>query len=208
MRKRLWLRVTGAMRQVWALTAWRALVAVWCRRVRIEGRENVPQHPVIVVANHASHADTVLLQYVLATCHDRPVLVAGAEDYWFRRRSISVMARLLGVFSFPRKGEVGVGRANRALERGASVVLFPQGSRSGGPFRSGVARIAQRSDVPVLPVRLEGLSQLLPKGQHWPRRTEVTIRIGTPISIGLHEPAEAFAMRLERIVQDDLAVAA
>ncbi len=208
MNRRRWLRLTGAMRRVWALTVWQCLVLLWCRRVRIEGRGNIPRRPVIVVANHASHADTVLLQYVLATCHDRPVLVAGAEDYWFRRRSVGLLARTLGVFAFPRKGAVGVARARRALELGASVVLFPQGSRSGGRFRAGVGRIATVSHAPVVPIHLEGPSNLLPKGRHWPRRARVVIRIGEPTFIGQDETPERFAERLERIVQHELEVAA
>lgn len=199
--------VGGVARRVWALVAWRVAVMVWCRRLRIEGRNKVPNHPVVVVANHASHADTVVLQYVLATCHDRPVLVAGAEDYWFRSALVGIAARLLGVFAFPRTGDIGVRRTRRALMRHSTVVLFPQGSRSGGHFRAGVGRIVDGIDAVVIPVHLEGPSDLLPKGQLWPHRTDVVVRFGDPATMRPDEAPEAFAERLEDIVLRDLASA-
>ena len=200
--------IGGIVRRVWALVVWRIAVLVWCRRLRIEGRTKVPGRPVLVVANHASHADTVLLQYALATCHDRPVVIAGAEDYWFRNRVIGLGARLLGVFAFPRKGDTGVRRARRALRRRSTIVLFPQGTRSGGRFRAGIGRIASRTNTEVVPVHLEGPSQLLPKGRLWPRRTDVVVRFGDPTTIGDDETPEAFAARLETIVLDELPSAA
>jgi 1-acyl-sn-glycerol-3-phosphate acyltransferase len=163
---------------------------------------------VIVVANHSSHADTVLLQFALATCHEQPVLVAGAEDYWFRNPLLGALAQALGVIAFPRKGEVGVHRVARALNRRASVVLFPQGSRSGGRFRAGIGRIARRSDAEVLPVHVAGTQELLPKGRIWPQRTDIVVRFGEPITPKPSETPEAFAARLERIVLVDLGKAA
>ena len=203
-----WIEFTGVLRRVWALVAWRLAVVVWCRRLRIEGASKVPRRPVVVVANHASHADTVLLQYALATCHDRPVLVAGAEDYWFRNRFVGLGARFLGVFSFPRKGDSGVRRAGRVLRHRSTIVLFPQGSRSGGRFRAGIGRLAGRTNAEVVPVYLDGPSRLLPKGHLWPRRTDVVVRFGEPTTLRHGETPETFASRLEDIVLHDLARAA
>lgn len=200
--------IGGAMRRVWALIVWRAAIFMWCRRLRIEGRSRVPSRPVIVAANHSSHADTVLLQFALATCHEQPVLVAGAEDYWFRNPLLGAFAQALGVIAFPRKGEIGVHRVARALNRRASVVLFPQGSRSGGRFRAGIGRIARRSDAEVLPVHVAGTQELLPKGRIWPQRTDIVVRFGEPITPKPSETPEAFAARLERIVLVDLGKAA
>jgi long-chain acyl-CoA synthetase len=163
---------------------------------------------MVVVANHSSHADTVLLQYALATCHNRPVRVAGAEDYWFRNRFFGACSRVLGLIAFPRSGEVGVHRVRRALDRRVSVVLFPQGSRSGGRFRRGIGRIARGGDVEVLPVHVAGARELLPKGKIWPRRADVAVRFGEPIMLEPSETPEGFAARLERIVLVDLEMAA
>lgn len=201
------LMLGGVARRLWALTAWRLAIAVWCRRITVSGQGNVPTRPVVVIANHASHADTVLIQYALATCHRRPVLVAGAEDYWFRNPVLGTLARMLGVMAFPRRGELGILRTYRALASEATVVLFPQGSRSGGHFRDGVGRIARRLDTPVLPVHLAGTATVLPKGRHWPRRGDVSVRFGAPVVKRPGESAAAFAARLEHIVLDELGAA-
>jgi len=200
--------IEGAMRRVWALIVWRAAIVIWCRRIRVEGRSRVPNRPVVVVANHSSHADTVLLQYALATCHKKPVQVAGAEDYWFRNRLLGAFSRVLGVIAFPRTGEVGVHRVLRALDRRISVVLFPQGSRSGGRFRGGIGRIAGRGGIEVLPVHVAGAHELLPKGTIRPRRADVAVRFGEPVMLEPNETPDAFAARLERIVLVDLEIAA
>jgi 1-acyl-sn-glycerol-3-phosphate acyltransferase len=202
---RLLLRLGGAVRRLFALGAWGLLVAVWCRRLRISGLENVPDRPVLIVANHSSHADTVLLQFALAIGHRHPVLVAGADDYWFATRTRAVVASAVGVFAFPRQGERGVQRARKALRRRATVIMFPQGSRAGGRFRAGVGRIAAEGSVEVVPVHIAGADSILPRGSGWPSRGDVVITIGRPTCIGRGDTPAEFADRLERLVIDELA---
>jgi 1-acyl-sn-glycerol-3-phosphate acyltransferase len=196
------------LRRFWFLTVWRIAILAWCRRFVIEGGSRIPGGPVVVVANHASHADTVVLQYALALSHRRPVRVAGAEDYWFRNGVTGWFARALGVFPFPRRGNVGVERAREVLAHRMSVLLFPQGTRSGGGFRAGIGRIVVASGVEVVPVHITGTDTLLPKGSRWPRRSDVLLRIGEPVAIEEAETPEQFAARLERIIDVDLARAA
>lgn len=198
------LRLAGVARRLFALGVWGSLTAVWCRSLRIEGLDRIPDRPVMVVANHSSHVDTVLLQFALAIRHRHPVLVAGAEDYWFGNRFRAWLASAIGVFAFPRHGERGVHRARKAL-RCATVVVFPQGSRSGGRFRAGVGRIAAGGVVEVVPVHISGADRILPRGRRWPRRHDVVITIGGPTTIGPDDTPPEFADRLERIVLTELA---
>lgn len=194
----------GAVRRAWALLVWRAAISIWCRSLVIEGRESIPNRPLLVVANHSSHADTVLLQFALATCHGVPVMVAGAEDYWFRNPFLAFTARALGVFAFPRRGELGPRRACRAIRRRASVLIFPQGSRSGDRFRAGFGRIAHAVGAEVLPVHISGTGELLPKGRFWPRSADILVRFGDTTKFGANETPEGFVGRIERIVMVDL----
>lgn len=200
--------VGGVLRRFLYIAVWRIAIAAWCRRFEIEGRRRIPAGPVVIAANHASHADTVVLQYALASSHHRPIRVAGAEDYWFRNRIVGCFARALGVFPFPRRGELGVRRTCDLLERRMSVVIFPQGTRSGGRFRAGIGRIASTSGAHVVPVHMSGTSTVLPKGSVWPRRGDIVVRVGEPITMDVSETPEAFATRLEHIIQDDLGRAA
>ena len=206
MRKIRGLRNT--VRRLWCLTAWRLAIAIWCRRFEIRNRQRIPAGPVLIVANHASHADTVVLQFALASSVRCPLRVAGAEDYWFRNRVIGWFARGLGVFPFPRRGEAGPRRARRALASRSSVLIFPQGTRAGGRFRPGVGRIAAGSPTSVLPIHVSGTDSVLPRGSFLPRRGDVVIRVGEPVSMEPLETPEEFAARLERIVQMDLGSAA
>ncbi len=200
-------RLGGALRRLFAICVWGLLVVVWCRRLRIRGLENVPDRPVLVVANHSSHADTVLLQFALAIGHRHPVLVAGAADYWFATGLRALVASAVGVFAFPRQGERGVHRARKALRRRATVIVFPQGSRAGGHFRAGVGRIAAEGGIEVVPVHIEGADRILPRGSGWPRRGDVVVTIGRPTSIGRGDTPTEFANRLEHIVLNELASA-
>jgi 1-acyl-sn-glycerol-3-phosphate acyltransferase len=182
-------------------------VLLWCRRFRLRGRENLPRRrPVLVVANHASHADTVLLIFALAAA-GRRIRVAAAEDYWFRGRVRAAIASAIGAFPFPRTGDEGVERARNLLGR-ATVILFPQGSRTGGRFRSGVGRIVADTEIEVVPVHIDGSDRILPRGRTWPHRSDVTITIGRPTRMHRDESPSEFAERLERIVLEDLVRAA
>jgi 1-acyl-sn-glycerol-3-phosphate acyltransferase len=200
--------VGDSLRRLWYLTVWRMAIAMWCRRFAIEDRRRIPDGPVLIVANHASHADTVVLQFALASGHRHPLRVAGAEDYWFRNRMLGYFARVLGIFAFPRRGETGVQRTREVLGQRMSVLIFPQGTRGGGRFRAGIGRIASSSGAPVVPVHVSGTDTVLPRGSRWPRRGDVVVRVGAPVAIGAFETPEEFAARLEHIVQADLARAA
>lgn len=171
--------VAGALRH----TVWRnAFHAVGGYRVR--GR--APYEAMVVVANHASHADTPALVAAFPSPY-KPVVVA-ADDYWYRspmRRWFLEFA--IGAVPVSRGGggyEALIDAAQQVLGTGSSLLVFPEGTRSVdgtlGDFRSGAARIAREFDVPLLPVALVGTHDLWPKGGP-PRPGPVEVRLGRPI---------------------------
>lgn len=172
---------------------WTPVFLIWSPGFRVNG--DIPRYPVVFAANHASHADTAAIQLALARAGHTRVLAAGAEDYFFSGRLRAALARLIGVFPFPRSGRVGIERAGRILSRDVSVLLYPQGTRNGGPFRCGVAHLAHAA--PVVPVTVTGTAQLLPKGSRFPRRSTVTLRFGSPLSPRPGESPDQFAARVE-----------
>jgi 1-acyl-sn-glycerol-3-phosphate acyltransferase len=141
---------------------------------------------MVVVANHASHADTPALVAAFPSPY-KPVVVA-ADDYWYRspmRRRFLEMA--IGAVPVSRTGggyEDLIEGAQQVLGTGSSLLVFPEGTRSIdgtlGDFRSGAARIAKEFDVPLLPVALIGTHELWPKGGR-PRPGPVEVRLGRPI---------------------------
>ena len=185
-------------RRWWWRIVWRMAAAIWCRRLDVTGLDNLPEGPVVYAANHASHADTVILQLLLGAGGRHRVLTAGADDYFFRNRVTGWVSSFIGVYPFPRSGEAGVLYSRRILATGWSVILYPQGTRSGGPFRPGVARVAGGN--PVVPVTIDGTARILPKGAFMPRRGAVSVNFGAPLLRRPGEEPRAFAARLEAAV--------
>lgn len=143
-----------------------------------------PQGPCVLVANHASHADTAALIAALPARANPAVAAAG--DYWFAHRPRSWAAKALtGAFPVRRDGGgcADLLAARAVLDAGRPVIVYPEGTRSVdgglGRFHSGAARLAAHAGVPLVPVAIDGTRALLPKGGGV-TRTRVTVRFGTP----------------------------
>jgi 1-acyl-sn-glycerol-3-phosphate acyltransferase len=166
---------------------WMPVRLAFCSPLTVRHMAPLPREPVVFVANHNSHADTVVLLEVLA--RGRPLAVAAADDYWFRDKLRGlVLAGSIGAFPFPREGTRGLRRTEELLAAGWSVLIYPQGTRGGGKFRSGIGRLAAAGAV-LVPVGVVGTREVLPKGQRWPQRHRVAVNIGR--ALRLRDPQEA-----------------
>ena len=194
-------RLPSAIRSLMARYGWTFTFAAIGVRCQVSGAAHIPSTTTLFAANHRSHADTALVSKALGDHHRRPLLAAGADDYFYRRKILAwVVTTLVGVFPFPRSGPEGVVRARQLLLDGWDVLMFPEGTRSGGEFRPGVARIAS-CGVPVVPVGIAGSHQLLPPGSRWPRPARIRISFGAPMHRRSGEPELAFASRVEARVR-------
>ena len=189
-------------------------------RIRVEGQENIPaEGGALLVANHVSYLDAVLLLIVSA----RPIrIVAWAGN--FKNLPMQWLARLWGAFLLPNRPKAlarTLKAARQALTDGALVGIFPEGAitRSGAlqSFKAGALKIHKGSGVPIIPVYLDELwgSIFSYRGGKffwkWPRRWPypVSILIGQPIAAGadMHEVrqtveqlgAKAVELRSERM---------
>jgi acyl-[acyl-carrier-protein]-phospholipid O-acyltransferase/long-chain-fatty-acid--[acyl-carrier-protein] ligase len=160
-------------------------------RVRVEGVENVPPGGALVVANHISWADGVLLGLA---CPRHPRMIAFAQYFdspwlgWFGR-----LGRIIPIGSTRKSMAESIRAAREALRQGELVGIFPEGgiTRTGEiqEFRPGFLSILKDSGAPVVPVYLGGLWGSIfsfERGRFfwkWPRRWPypVTIRFGKPI---------------------------
>ncbi len=164
----------GRMVMRWLI--WSPMRMLFCSPLTVYHEAKLPREPVVFVANHASHADTVVLLEVLA--RGRPLAVAAADDYWFKDTLKGLaLAGSLGAFPFPREGARGLRRTEELLAAGWSVLIYPQGTRGGGKFRSGIGRLAAAGAV-LVPVGVVGTRHVLPKGAKRPRRHAVSVHIG------------------------------
>ncbi|HEX9888177.1 MAG TPA: lysophospholipid acyltransferase family protein [Nitriliruptorales bacterium] len=180
---------TRHVRRVWWRVVHGSAVSLWCRPLQVHGLTPSIQRrlrhgpPLLVAANHASHADTAVLSLLLGRPARGRLVPAAAEDHFFSPRWLGwVVAVLVGALPFPRSGTVGLARCRQALADGEHVLLFPQGTRGGGRFQRGIGLLASEG-IEVLPVHLAGTGGVLPKGSRWPRRAAVTVRIGPPLDL-------------------------
>ena len=159
-------------------------VAGW--RVRVEGREHLRENaPRMLVANHTSYADIVVLMAVLGTDYH---FVAKAEVMsmpFFR-----TFLRKLGHFAFrredPRARLQQAEQIEDALRRGESVFVFPEGTftaQSGvRPFHLGAFKAAIAAQREIVPIALDGTRRVLRDGAWLPRPGRITITICPPIA--------------------------
>jgi 1-acyl-sn-glycerol-3-phosphate acyltransferase len=170
-----------SMARIWG----RMLLAVSFIQVRIEGREKLDPHAnYVFVANHASFMDIPAL------------LSALPHQFRFFAKKSLYKIPFVG-WHLNRAGHLPVDRSNvRAslksmtegarivAERGISVLLFPEGGRAPEglrEFKEGAAYIAIKAGVPVVPIAIVGMRQLLPMGSIHLRSGRVVVRISDPI---------------------------
>jgi 1-acyl-sn-glycerol-3-phosphate acyltransferase len=163
--------------------------------------------PFVIVANHSSHADTMVIGNALPGRIRRRLVVGAAADYFFTNLAMSTFSTVL-VGAIPidrdRVSRSTLNLCHRLLGEGWSLLLYPEGGRSPdgtmADFKPGAAWIARRADVPVLPVHVAGTFDVLPKGRSLPRRRPVIVTFGEPMSIIDGEDARAFNVRIEAAV--------
>jgi 1-acyl-sn-glycerol-3-phosphate acyltransferase len=130
--------------------------------------------PAIIIANHNSHLDTIVLMSLLPLHLLSKIRPVAAMDYFLKNRWLAWFAlKIIGIIPLRRSIKTShddpLAEVISALDSGDILILFPEGSRGKpeqlGRFKTGIAHIVQRRpEVPVIPVYLHGLGMALPKG--------------------------------------------
>lgn len=180
-------------------------------RLKVEGRDNLKglQGPMLFAANHQSHIDTPIVLAALPARWRRQTAVAAAADFWFAGDRIKglLASSLFNAFPFSRTGAIRptLEHCCWLLDRGWSILVYPEGTRSDtglmGPFRSGAGVMAVELGVPVVPVRITGTYEILPKGQAIPRRGTVQVCIGEALRFPRKTPYGEATTALEQAVK-------
>jgi 1-acyl-sn-glycerol-3-phosphate acyltransferase len=143
--------------------------------LNIRHRERLPQKgPAILVANHNSHLDTLVLMSLFSLKQLPQIHPVAAADYFLRNRLLAWFAlNIIGIIPIARKVQAHTDpfeAAYTALAQGQILILFPEGTRGQAEqmnqFKNGIARLAKNcADVPITPIFLHGLGKSLPKGE-------------------------------------------
>ncbi len=174
--------------------------------IRVEGLENLSalDGPVVFAANHQSHMDTPVILAALPRRLRHRVAVAMAKEFfsahfhpdrhsrldWLTNSLNYYLAALFfNAFPLPKR-EAGSRDALAYMGRLASsrysILIFPEGRRSETGeitrFQPGVGMIASRLDLPVVPVRVEGIDKVLRVGWKMARPGRVRVAFGAPLN--------------------------
>ncbi len=193
-------------------------------RIRVDGLEHLTavHGPVVFAANHQSYMDTPVILASLSAAVRYRVVTAMAKEFFaphFHPESHPLGARLTNSLNyylstalfnaFPLPQREGGARhalryAGELIGAGNSLIIYPEGRRTIGNaiarFQPGVAMIAARLDVPVVPIRLRGLDAVLGQGQRMAYPGRVHVRFGPHLRL-LGTDYTAMAARLEAAVK-------
>ena len=192
-----------------------------CFGWKAAGLENIDrlELPLILAANHQSHADTAAILGTLPRRIRDRTAVAAALDVFGRSGNGSVpsikkeclqllVAAGFHAFAFDRHGPPlrSVRTAVDLIRKGWSLLMYPEGTRSRtgemAAFKAGAGVLSRITGRPVVPVRVDGGQQILPCGTTIPRSGLITVRYGRPMYVGPRESPPAFTARLQTRVRE------
>lgn len=163
----------------------------------IVGRENIPvQGAFIVACNHISNIDPPLLSYSV----NRPIYHIAKKSL-FDNMVFGAIMRGLGSFPINREGsDVSAMReCLRKLKDGYPLALFPAGTRTAGgqaAAKGGVAFLAVKGKVPIVPAKVIGTDLVMPKGSKKLHKHPVKIVFGPPIIVSAGDSYEQIAAQV------------
>ena len=192
-RYRSYRRESGLVESTLRLGWWgmlRSGYTLW-NRLQVIGRDHLPaEPPFVLVANHTSHVDALVLTCVLPLHWRDVVYPLAAKDVFFEKTSLAgFAATFLNAMPVWRTGGRGHGLAelrHRLLAERTIYILFPEGTRTRtgkmAAFKPGIGKLVAGTSVPVVPCYLSGTFEALPPGRIIPRPTPIVVRVGKPLT--------------------------
>jgi len=194
-------------------------------RASVAGRERLEEThgPVLFIANHITMVDAALILLALPGRLQRKLAIAMEGEVlrgwrhppertgWFKRLRLLaqyvLVVSLFNVFPLPQKS--GFRRsfafAGETMDRGYSVLVFPEGSRTRDgemhPFMEGAGLLAKNLDVPIIPMKIDGLYEVKNEGRRFAAPDQIKVTIGEPIIVSNdNEPAKITKLLEQSVV--------
>jgi long-chain acyl-CoA synthetase len=180
--------------------------------------------PLVIVSNHLSDVDVGFIQYALpprirhrlATATRGEALATlhspSPSRMWltriYNRVQWTLGVLLLNLFPLPQQSAFrkSFAYAGEAVDRGYSVLVFPEGKHSKdgkvSDFRSGIGLLAKNLAIPILPMRIDGLFEIKNAGKKFARPRKIRVLIGSPIRFAPAVSPEEIAASLKAAVEN------
>jgi 1-acyl-sn-glycerol-3-phosphate acyltransferase len=177
-------------------------------RYRFEGRRHVPPTgPVLLIANHQSFLDPMIVGYAA-----RRHLCFLARKTLFRNRFFAGLIRRCNAVPVDQEGvaKEGLKTILEQLKAGQAVLVFPEGERTLTgelqPLRPGIFLLMKRIAAPIVPVGIAGAFEALPRTRNWPKLSPIILPptgANIAVCIGKPIPAERYReMPREQVLEE------
>jgi long-chain acyl-CoA synthetase len=197
-------------------------ITMFMCRVRVVGGERLAKvnGPALLISNHVTDIDAGLILSALPLRWRVRLAIATQGELlrdwrsppvtmpwylrWKSKLGYVLAAALFNVFSIPRQSgfRQSFAYAGEAVDRGWSILIFPEGSetRDGKiqPFKAGIGLLASELNIPVVPIKLDGLFELKQQRNLFPRPGTVSVTFGDPIRFSSQVPATEITVELEK----------
>jgi long-chain acyl-CoA synthetase len=194
-------------------------------RPKVIGRERLRDFhgPALIISNHISQIDIGFLMAALpAQLRNKLGVAMQGEQLrsmryppknlvfvkrWWEQLQYALIAGLFNVFSLPQRAKYreSFRFAGELADRGYSVVIFPEGRRTEtgemSPFRSGIGLLATQLNLPIIPMRIDGLFPFKIAKKYYAPPHAIQVKIGDPIRFEPMADPEEIAKKLQTIVE-------
>ena len=160
-------------------------------RLKVTGQQNIPQDgPFIIVANHSSLLDPVILGVSV-----RPKVIFIAAAYLFEIPWLGYLLRKANSIPIYREHNTNninsIKQALKILQKGGVLGIFPEGGvdrqKDDLPIKAGAAYLATKVGVPIVPIKIKGADKVLPRGAKFIRSlNKIEVEIKKPIFCSRH----------------------
>jgi len=214
------ISVLAARPMIWAAIAGLKVSRRFSWRAEFDQDLTRLKGPLVLAANHRSHADTAAILGTMPQSICRRTVVAAALDVFGAdsngglKRRVSkdclqfLVAAGFHAFAFDRLGPPlrSVRTSVQLIRNGWSLLLYPEGTRSRtgemARFKPGVGLLARFTERPVIPIHVDGGEDILPYGAFMPRAGFAAVRFGAPMWYDSADTPISFAARVEEQVRE------